>query len=97
MSNKKIIFILIGIYFSVTSVFADEQINDEISYVTEFASLNNNIAAASLVWTLNTQTKEQSRKLQAFLAAKISGPIGNKSVLEIIDFRIINDINFSLL
>ena len=43
MSNKKIIFILIGIYFSVTSVFADEQINDEISYVTEFASLNNNI------------------------------------------------------
>ena len=96
MSNKKIIFILIGIYFSVTSVFADEQINDEISYVTEFASLNNNIAAASLVWTLNTQTKEQSRKLQAFLAAKISGPIGNKSVREIIDFRIINDINFSI-
>ena len=78
------------------NLFQGQASNKQASKYVVQASLNNNIAAASLVWTLNTQTKEQSRKLQAFLAAKISGPIGNKSVREIIDFRIINDINFSI-
>ena len=93
---KHIYILLFGIFFSTTSVFADTKINDDVSYVTEFATLNNNVASVSLVWALNSQTKEQNRILQAFLAAKINGPIGNKSVGEVIDFRIINDINFSI-
>jgi len=93
---KHIYILLFGIFFSTTSVFADTKINDDVSYVTEFATLNNNVASVSLVWALNSQTKEQNRILQAFLAAKLNGPIGNKSVGEVIDFRIINDINFSI-
>ena len=93
---KHICILLFGIFFLTSSVFADTKINDDVSYVTEFATLNNNVASVSLVWALNSQTKEQNRILQAFLAAKLNGPIGNKSVGEVIDFRIINDINFSI-
>ena len=89
-------FLIFGIFFIAHSVLANTLIDDEISYITEFATLDDDIASASLVWALNSKSKKQNRKLQAFLAAKINGPIGRKSVREIIDFRIINDINFSI-
>lgn len=93
---KKFYFLIFGVFFIAHSVLANTVVDDDISYITEFATLDDDIASASLVWTLNSKSKEQNRKLQAFLAAKINGPIGRKSVREIIDFRIINDINFSI-
>ena len=93
---KKFYFLIFGVFFIAHSVLSNTLVNDDISYITEFATLDDDIASASLVWTLNSKSKEQNRKLQAFLAAKINGPIGRKSVREIIDFRIINDINFSI-
>lgn len=91
---KNIYILICGIIFSTSLALADVKINDGISHITEFATLDNNTASASLVWALNSQTKEQNRLFQALLAAKINGPIGNKSVGEIIDFRIINDISY---
>ena len=93
---KKFYFLIFGVFFISHSVLSNTLVNDDISYITEFATLDDDIASASLVWTLNSKSKEQNRKLQAFLAAKINGPIGRKSVREIIDFRIINYINFSI-
>jgi len=93
---KKFYVLIFGAFFIAHSVLANTLVNDDISYVTEFATLDDDIASASLVWALNSKSKEQNRKFQAFLAAKINGPIGRKTVREIIDFRIINDINFSI-
>ena len=93
---KKFYVLIFGAFFIAHSVLANTLVNDDISYVTEFATLDDDISSASLVWALNSKSKEQNRKFQAFLAAKINGPIGRKTVREIIDFRIINDINFSI-
>ena len=71
-------FLIFGIFFIAHSVLANTLIDDEISYITEFATLDDDIASASLVWALNSKSKKQNRKLKAFLAAKINGHIGRK-------------------
>ena len=48
-------FLIFGIFFIAHSVLANTLIDDEISYITEFATLDDDIASASLVWALNSK------------------------------------------
>ena len=92
--------IFIHIFISLLSLMfiapANAQIKDDVTYITEFTTLNENMAAASLIWALNVDTNDQSRALQALLSAKISGPMGAISARESIDFRVINNIDLTI-
>ena len=60
---KKFYFLIFGVFFIAHSVLANTVVNDDISYITEFATLDDDIASASLVWTLNSHCTISKGKL----------------------------------
>lgn len=80
-----------------TPIFAQvATAEDDATYISTFSTLTRGMASASMVWELHADTYAQSIALQAFLSAKINSPTDDITTRDSIDFRTINNVDFSV-
>jgi len=77
-----------------TPTLAQEVVDDEATQITTFSTLTNGMAAASLIWNMNSNSPAQYRALQAYLSAKVNSGTDKISTRESVDFRTINAVDF---
>lgn len=69
---------------------------DDSTYVSTFNTLTDGMASVSLVWTLHTNSYAENIALQAILSAKINSPTNEISTRQSIDFRTINNVDYTI-